>query len=45
MAIAFALNALRAAGPDVAPALAVVVIGTLISRLCEMVWSPGEAMA
>jgi hypothetical protein len=33
LAIAFALNALRAAGPDVAPALAVVVIGTLISRL------------
>ncbi len=45
LAIAFALNALRAAGPDVAPALAVVVIGTLISRLCEMVWSPGEVIA
>lgn len=44
LAIAFALNALRAAGPEVAPVLAVVVVGTLISRLCEMVWSTGEAV-
>jgi hypothetical protein len=42
LAIAFALNGLRVAGSELAPALAVIVIGTLITRLCESLWGRAE---
>jgi hypothetical protein len=42
---AAALTAVRAAGPELAPVLAIVVIGTVVSRVCESVWYPGTAAA
>jgi hypothetical protein len=43
LAIGFAVNALRAGGQDLSPALAVVVIGSVISRVWEAAWGPSEA--
>jgi hypothetical protein len=45
LAIAPALTAVRAVGPDLAPALAVVVAGTVLYGLCLWAWMPREATA
>jgi hypothetical protein len=41
LGIAFALNAFRAVGPDMAPALAVVVVGTVASQALALIRHPG----
>ena len=45
LGIAFALNVLRAAGPDAAPALAVVAFGAIGAELLRPVVRPVEALA
>jgi hypothetical protein len=43
LAVAPALTAVRAVGADLAPALAVVVAGTFLYRICQWAWMPREA--
>jgi hypothetical protein len=43
VAIAFALNLMRAAGPEVAPVLTVVVIGAIGAEIAGAVFRPAEA--
>jgi hypothetical protein len=45
LAVAPALTAVRAVGADLAPALAVVIAGTLLYRLCQWALMPHEASA
>ena len=45
LAVAPALTAVRAVGADLAPALAVVVVGTFLYGLFRWAWTPREATA